>query len=181
MIQQQVFSIKKTVRRVFKFSSGISEIIPTLLTFNTNSVKMCNLFELTLKRTVWWIQQKIKKNMPKRKRPLERPRHRQEDNINMDLEEVEREGMDWTDLAQDRNKLRAFVKNFVGTQKQDDGNGCLLQPAGCTKKQRGGRGDTEADEISCAKKTEVKTIQIRPEWHRVSANTNKYLTLFVIQ
>ena len=88
---------------------------------------------------------------PKRKRPLERPRHREEDNVNMDLEEVGCEGMDWTDLAQDRNKLRAFVKNFVGTQKQDDGNGCLLQPASCTKKQRRGGGD----KISCAKKTGV--------------------------
>ena len=33
------------------------------------------------------------------KRPLERPRHRREDNIKMDFQEVEFEGMDWIELA----------------------------------------------------------------------------------
>jgi hypothetical protein len=33
------------------------------------------------------------------KRTLGRPRHRWEDNIKMDLQEVGCEGMDWTDLA----------------------------------------------------------------------------------
>jgi hypothetical protein len=35
------------------------------------------------------------------KRPLGRPRHRWEDDIKMDLQEVDREGMDWIDVAQD--------------------------------------------------------------------------------
>jgi len=39
---------------------------------------------------------------PEGKRPPKRPRHRWEDNIEMDFEEVECEGMDWIDLAQDR-------------------------------------------------------------------------------
>jgi len=34
---------------------------------------------------------------PKGKRPLGRPRHRWEDNIKMDLEEVGFGGMDWMD------------------------------------------------------------------------------------
>jgi hypothetical protein len=34
--------------------------------------------------------------------PLGRPRRRWEDNIKMDLQEVEYGGMDWIDLAQDR-------------------------------------------------------------------------------
>jgi len=38
------------------------------------------------------------------KRPLRRPRLRWEDNIKMDLQEVRYEGMDWIDLAQDRDK-----------------------------------------------------------------------------
>jgi len=38
---------------------------------------------------------------PEGKRPLGRPRHRWEDNIKMDLQEVDREGMDWIDVAQD--------------------------------------------------------------------------------
>jgi hypothetical protein len=36
---------------------------------------------------------------PERKRPLGRPRHRWEDNIKMDLQEVGCEGMDWIELA----------------------------------------------------------------------------------
>jgi hypothetical protein len=38
------------------------------------------------------------------KRPLERPRHRWEDNIKKDLQEVGCGGMDWIELAQDRNR-----------------------------------------------------------------------------
>jgi len=43
------------------------------------------------------------------KRPLGRPRHRWEDNIRMDLQEVGYGGMDWIDLAQDRDRWRALV------------------------------------------------------------------------
>jgi len=46
---------------------------------------------------------------PERKRPLGRPRHRWEDNIRMDLQEVVCRGMDWIDLAQDRDRWRALV------------------------------------------------------------------------
>ena len=35
------------------------------------------------------------------KRPLERPRHRWEDNTEMDLQEFGCGGMDWIDMAQD--------------------------------------------------------------------------------
>jgi hypothetical protein len=43
------------------------------------------------------------------KRPLERPRRRWEDNIKMDLREVGWGGMDWINLAQDRERWRALV------------------------------------------------------------------------
>ena len=46
---------------------------------------------------------------PEGKRPLGRPRRRWEDNITMDLQEVGCGVMDWIELAQDRNKLRALV------------------------------------------------------------------------
>jgi len=46
---------------------------------------------------------------PEGKRPFGRPRHRWEDNIKMDLQEVGGGGMDWIDLAQDRDRLRALV------------------------------------------------------------------------
>jgi hypothetical protein len=43
------------------------------------------------------------------KRPLGRPRRRWVDNIKMDLREVGWDGRDWIDLAQDRNRWRAYV------------------------------------------------------------------------
>ena len=46
---------------------------------------------------------------PEGKRPLERPRLRWEDNIKMDLDEVGCGGMDWIELAQDRDRWRAIV------------------------------------------------------------------------
>jgi hypothetical protein len=46
---------------------------------------------------------------PEEKRPLGRPRHRWEDNIKMDVEEVGGGRGDWMELAQDRNRWRALV------------------------------------------------------------------------
>jgi hypothetical protein len=46
---------------------------------------------------------------PEGKRPLGRPKHRWDDNIKMDLQEVEWEGMGWIALARDRDTWRALV------------------------------------------------------------------------
>jgi hypothetical protein len=46
---------------------------------------------------------------PEGRRPLGRPRRRWEDNIKMDLQDVGWEGMDWSELAQDRDRWRALV------------------------------------------------------------------------
>jgi hypothetical protein len=43
------------------------------------------------------------------KRPLGRPRRRWVDNIKIDLGEVGWDGVDWIDLAQDRDRWRAYV------------------------------------------------------------------------
>jgi hypothetical protein len=52
---------------------------------------------------------------PEGKRSLGRQRHRWEDNIKMDLQEVGEGRGDWMDLAQDRDRWRALVgtvRNF---------------------------------------------------------------------
>jgi hypothetical protein len=48
----------------------------------------------------WWGEGKT---------PLGRPRHRWEDNIKMNLQEVRWRGMDWLDVAQDRDRCWALV------------------------------------------------------------------------
>jgi len=46
---------------------------------------------------------------PEGKKPLGRPSRRWEDNVKMDLHEVECEGMDSINLAQDRHRWRALA------------------------------------------------------------------------
>ena len=53
-------------------------------------------------------------------RPLERPRHRWDDNIKMDLHEVGCGGMDWIELVHDRERWRALEK-------------CRSEPSGSIK------------------------------------------------
>jgi hypothetical protein len=47
------------------------------------------------------------------KRPFGKPKHRWENNIKMDLQEVGCDGMDRIDLAQDRNRWRALVNAII--------------------------------------------------------------------
>jgi hypothetical protein len=56
----------------------------------------------------WW---RVLVGKPEGKRPLGRPRHRWEDNIKMDVQEVGVGGgcEDWMELAQDRDRWRALV------------------------------------------------------------------------
>ena len=46
---------------------------------------------------------------PERKRPLRRPRSRWENNIEIDFHKSGMWGMDWIELAQDRDRWRALV------------------------------------------------------------------------
>jgi hypothetical protein len=50
---------------------------------------------------------------PEGKRPLRRPRRRWVDNIKMDLRGIGWGGVDWIDLAQDRDQWRALVNTVM--------------------------------------------------------------------
>jgi hypothetical protein len=50
---------------------------------------------------------------PEGKRPLGRPRRRWVDNIKMDLGEIEWDGVDSIELAQDRDQWRALVNTVM--------------------------------------------------------------------
>jgi hypothetical protein len=50
---------------------------------------------------------------PEGKRPLGKPRCRSELNIKMELQEMGCEGMDWIDVAWDRDRWRALVKGVI--------------------------------------------------------------------
>jgi hypothetical protein len=53
---------------------------------------------------------------PEGRRPLGRPRCRWEDNIKMDLQEVGWGGMDWIDMAQDRDRWQAVVNAVMNVR-----------------------------------------------------------------
>jgi hypothetical protein len=53
---------------------------------------------------------------PEGKRPLERPRRRWEDNIKMDLQVMGCGGMDWIELAQDRDRWWVLVNAVMNLQ-----------------------------------------------------------------
>jgi hypothetical protein len=50
---------------------------------------------------------------PEGKRPLGRPRRRWVDNIKIDLREIDWGGMDWNDLAEDKDRWRAFISTAI--------------------------------------------------------------------
>jgi len=52
---------------------------------------------------------KVLVGKPEGKRPLGRLRHRWENNVKMDLQEVGCGGEDWIELVQDRDRWRALV------------------------------------------------------------------------
>ena len=56
---------------------------------------------------------RVLEGKPEGKRPLGRPRRRWEDNIKMDLKEVECGGMDWIELAEDKDRWHALVNTVI--------------------------------------------------------------------
>ena len=66
----------------------------------------------------WW-------GNPEGKRPLGRPRRRWDDNIKMDLQEVGYGGMDWIELAQDRDRWRALVNAVMNLRVPENAGNFL--------------------------------------------------------
>jgi hypothetical protein len=61
---------------------------------------------------VWWGRRgayRVLLGKTEGKRPLGRPKRRREDNVKTDIYEVDCGGMDWIDLAQDRERWRALL------------------------------------------------------------------------
>jgi hypothetical protein len=50
---------------------------------------------------------------PEGKRPLVRPKRKWMNNIKTDVREMVRDGMDWIDLAQDRDRWRNLVNTVM--------------------------------------------------------------------
>jgi len=59
---------------------------------------------------------------PEGRRPLGKSRHRWEDNIKMELQELGLKGMDWNDLAQDRDRWQALANVVMNLQVLQNGH-----------------------------------------------------------
>jgi hypothetical protein len=79
-----------------------------------------NIIQLIISRRMRWVRHvarmeksryayRVLVRKPEANRPHGRAGRRWDDNIKMDLQEVRREGMDWIDLALDRERWRALV------------------------------------------------------------------------
>jgi hypothetical protein len=53
---------------------------------------------------------------PEAKRPLGRPKRRWVDNIKMDFREIGWNGMNWIELAQDRDQWKALVNTVMNVR-----------------------------------------------------------------
>jgi hypothetical protein len=94
---------------------------------NINRDKICNLARNTTWEAPPWRNtcracstNRAKRNAyrifldnPERKSPLGRPERRWVDNIKIDLREIGWDGVDWIDLAQDRDQWRALVNTVM--------------------------------------------------------------------
>jgi len=87
---------------------------------STASYSSPNIFRMIKSRRMRWAGHvgrmgerrgvyRVSVRKPEGKRPLGRPRRRWEDNIKMDLQEVGCGGVDWIEVAQERDSWRAPV------------------------------------------------------------------------
>jgi hypothetical protein len=62
---------------------------------------------------------------PEGKRPLWRPRHRWENNIKLDIQEVGCGGMDWIELSQNWDRWQALVNTVMNLRVPRNGGNFL--------------------------------------------------------
>jgi hypothetical protein len=74
---------------------------------------------------------------PEGKRPLGRLRRRWVDNIKMDLGEIGWDGVDWIELAQDRDQWRALVNTVMNLRGSLKLLGCSREAAQLAASQEG--------------------------------------------
>jgi hypothetical protein len=67
--------------------------------------------------------------IPEGKRPLGRPKLKWVDNIKMDLRDIEWDGMDWIDLAQNRDQWKALLNTVMNLRVPQNAGKFLC---GCT-------------------------------------------------
>jgi hypothetical protein len=94
----------RVLRRIFELKRNNEELHNLL--FSPNIIRMIK------SRRMRWANgnaYRILVGKPEGKRPLGRPIRRWSDNITMDLREIGWDGMDWIDLAQDRDQWRVLV------------------------------------------------------------------------
>jgi hypothetical protein len=58
-------------------------------------------------------EERVLMGKPEGKSPFGSTRRRWEDNIKIDLQEIECEGMDWIELAQDRDRWRPLMNAIM--------------------------------------------------------------------
>ena len=63
--------------------------------------------------STYWGEERVLVGKPEEKRPLGRHRHKWEDNIKMDLQEVGYGSLNWIELAQDRDRWWALVNEVM--------------------------------------------------------------------
>jgi hypothetical protein len=91
---------------------------------NSRSLPNTGIIRMIKSRSMGWVTRvartgktrngyRILVRKPEGKRPLGKSRHRCEDNIKIYLGETERGGIDWIDVAQDRDQWMALVNTVM--------------------------------------------------------------------
>jgi hypothetical protein len=110
----------RVLRRIFGPKNDVTRVEKTKKEERNDLYSSPNIVQVIKSRIMRWVGHvarmgesrgvyRVLVGKPEGKRPLGRPRHKWEDNIKMNLQEVGCGDTDWIDVAQDRGRWRAFV------------------------------------------------------------------------